>query len=254
VSTNLRRAFIQKFLDISQKKILEIGVLDTPTFNKDESDVFYMDWFSREELYSMHHKTKPHRAEKLVDVDYVIKEKNFAHKINSKFDLAIANHVIEHIPDTIRWLENISFLLKNDGYLFMAIPHKEYTFDKIRPVTSLAQIIRNYDEDLEIPNVYQVFEQLYMYRPIKAGDVWNNEYEHLLDRKRFNPKQALESAKKEVSGKKYVDVHCHIFDYNSFLCLHQDLYSMGYIDLALTGSKDVEKPGNEFFVILKKTN
>lgn len=252
MSINLRMSFVQKFLDISHKKILEIGVLDAPTLKKDESDVFYMDWFSKEELYSFHRKTKSDRAEKLVDIDYVVKEKNFAHKIDSKFNLVIANHVIEHIPDTIRWLQNISFLLKNDGYLFLAIPHKEYTFDKIRPVTSLAQIIRNYDEDLDSSNVYQVFEHLYMHRPIKARDVWDNEYQYLLDRKRFNPKQALESAKKEVSSKKYVDVHCHIFDYNSFLCLHQDLYSMGYIDLALSGSKDVEKAGNEFLIMLQK--
>jgi hypothetical protein len=162
MSVELRRSFIQQFLDITDKKIIEMGVLDSPTFTKNESNIFYMDWFSKDELYLAHYQTAPSRAENLLDVDWVVKEKNFAKQISDTFDLFIANHVIEHIPDTIRWLQNISSILNQGGWLFLAIPHKEYTFDKIKSLTTLAQIIRNYDEDLESPNVYHVFEHYHL--------------------------------------------------------------------------------------------
>jgi len=106
--------------------------LDKPTFTKDKENIFYSDWFSKEELYLRFKEKNRPIAEGLCHVDYVIKNKNFSEKINDKFDLVIANHIIEHVPDTIAWLKNISAVLNKNGFLFLAIPHKEYTFDKVR--------------------------------------------------------------------------------------------------------------------------
>lgn len=248
-----RQLFVKKNIELSSAQILEIGALDNPTFHKAEANIFYLDWFSKAELYLKHQYNNPQKAKNLVEIDFVIKDKNFHKHINQKFDLVIANHVIEHIPNIISWFENVSSLLKKDGFLFLSVPHKEYTFDKIRNLTSLAQIIRNYDEDLNAPTIYQVFEHLYFYRPISAADVWKEDFQELINQKRFTTAfEALELARSEVSRKGYVDVHCNIFDFQSFRNICNELYSSKYIDLKLVDSKDIEKPDNEFFTIFQK--
>jgi SAM-dependent methyltransferase len=247
-----RQIFIENTIDLSKAKVLEIGAFDYPIYTKEQVDVSFMDWFSPEEHLAAH-AGAPERAKNAIAVDYVIKDKNFSHKISKKFDLVIANHVVEHVSDLIRWFQNISSILNLNGYLFLAVPHKEYTFDKIRHLTSLGDILRNYQEDLQAPTLYQVFDHLYYYRPVRANQIWDGNIQDLLKQKRFETaKAAMEKAKVELAKNTYVDTHCNVFNYLSFLELCQELYESQYIDLQITNSKDIEKPDNEFYAILQK--
>lgn len=166
-----RRKCIKRTIDLSQATILEVGAFDNPTFLKDKFDVSYCDYFSREELIKNYDASKPQRVKNAVDVDYVVKDSSFIEHIDKKFDLIVANHVIEHIPNMIGWLHNISLILKRGGCLFLTIPHKEYTFDKLRSTTNFRELIRNYDENIMSPTVYQVADQILNHRPIKAENV-----------------------------------------------------------------------------------
>lgn len=248
-----RQNFIESFIDIYSAKILEIGAFHLPTFQKPEVDIQYIDWFSKDELISKYETTTPERIKNAVEIDYVVKDKNFSRHISKKFNLVIANHVVEHIPDLILWFQNIESILENKGFLFLAVPHKEYTFDKLRNTTSLAQFIRNYDESLDTPNLYQVFDAMYYNRPIKGIDVWNENFDHLMGKKRFkNSLDALKDAYGRIQKEKYVDIHCNVFTYQSFLDICQELALSGYMSLKVIGAKDIEKPGNEFLVFLQK--
>lgn len=250
---NQRVDFIEKNnVSTETKSILEIGVLDKPTFTKKEKNIFYLDWFSREELYFKHKEKNLAIAKGLYDVDFVVKNKDFSNEINDKFDIVIANHIIEHVPDTINWLQNISSILNEDGFLFLAIPDKNYTFDKLRSLTTLARLICNNDEKLVNPTVYHVFEHLNMGRQIKAKDVWTYKYERILGEKKINSSDALSFAKSQVEKLGYVDVHCHIFDAQTFPVLVEELNSMEYIDLFIEDVREVIYLGNEFLVALKK--
>jgi SAM-dependent methyltransferase len=249
-----RQNCIEKTIDVSKAKVLEIGAFDYPTYTKERIDISFMDWFAPEEHFAAH-ATAPERAKNAIAVDYVIKNKNFSHQISKKFDLVIANHVVEHIADLIRWLQNISSVLNPNGYLFLAVPHKEYTFDKIRQLTSLAEILRSYEEDLQSPTLFQVFDHLYYYRPIRANQIWDGDFQDLLKQKRFaNAKAAMEKARTEIAKNGYVDIHCNVFNHQSFLELCDELYASQYIDLKLHNSQDIEPPDNEFYVILQKTH
>ena len=61
-------------------------------------------------------------------------------------DFIIANHVIEHMSDPIRALENWSRVLKTGGRLFMAVPDMEQTFDKHRELTTLEHVVADYED------------------------------------------------------------------------------------------------------------
>jgi 2-polyprenyl-3-methyl-5-hydroxy-6-metoxy-1,4-benzoquinol methylase len=245
-----RRDFINKNIDSSGIKILEIGAFDYPTFSRDEANISYCDYFTKEELFANYNSAKPERVKNAVDIDYVIKDNNFSKYINQKFDLVIANHVIEHVPNIISWMQNISLILNKGGLLFLSVPDKEYTFDKIRPLTSITQTIRNYNENVEAPTIYHVYEHLYFYRPIRANDVWNDNYQHLLHKKRIaNSCIAMEIARKEVTNNNYVDVHCNVFTYKSFLEIFEELYLSQYISLQSIAHQSVVKSYNEFFCL-----
>lgn len=246
-----RRQHIGQAIDIHQAEILEIGAFDHPTFTKGESNVYYCDYFSRSELKANYGKSRPRRVENAVDVDYVVKNIDFARSIDRKFDLIIANHVIEHIPNMIGWLQNLSLVLKQNGLLFLTIPHKDYTFDKLRSPTSIWELIRNFDQNLQAPSLYQVADQLYYHRPIKAHDIWQQKHQKLLNQRRFkNIKQAVKAAKDKIAQNGYVDTHCNVFTYKTFLRILEELNQGAYISLSVLSSSNVEQPDNEFYVLL----
>ena len=250
-----RRQHIKQALDLQQTEILEIGAFDNPTFTKEESDIYYCDYFSTSELKANFGKTRSCRVQNAVDVDYVIKDIYFAQNIPRKFDLIIANHVIEHIPNMIGWLQNLSLILKKNGLLFLTVPHKDYTFDKLRSPTNLWELIRNFEQNLLAPSVYQVADQLYYHRPVKARDIWQKKHQKLLTKQRFsNIAQAIQEAETKIDAKGYVDTHCNVFTYESFLQVFDELYKGKYIPLSLLSSSDVEQPDNEFYALLTKHN
>lgn len=56
-------------------------------------------------------------------------------------DFVIANHVFEHCENPIHTLYNWLRVLKPGGLIFAAIPNKDHTFDKPRPITPFAHLL-----------------------------------------------------------------------------------------------------------------
>ena len=50
MSIENRKKIIQDHIDINSAKILEIGALDSPTYEKSELDIKYLDYASTDEL------------------------------------------------------------------------------------------------------------------------------------------------------------------------------------------------------------
>ncbi len=60
-------------------------------------------------------------------------------------DFVISAHVIEHFPDPIKALKEWYRLIRPGGYIFMIVPHKERTFDKDEPRTTLQELIDRHE-------------------------------------------------------------------------------------------------------------
>ena len=64
---------------------------------------------------------------------------------DNSVDFVVSSHVIEHFPDPIKALREWYRVVKPGGYLYIIAPHKERTFDKERPRSTLAELIERHE-------------------------------------------------------------------------------------------------------------
>ncbi len=60
-------------------------------------------------------------------------------------DFVVSSHVIEHFFDPIKALQEWLRVVRPGGYIFIIAPHKERTFDKERPRTTLRELIARHE-------------------------------------------------------------------------------------------------------------
>ncbi len=60
-------------------------------------------------------------------------------------DFVVSAHVIEHFPDPIKALKEWYRIVRPGGYIFMIVPHKERTFDRDFPRTTLQELLDRHE-------------------------------------------------------------------------------------------------------------
>ena len=247
---DFRRYFIEQQVDIHGARILEIGALDSPTYQKSEARISYLDWFTTEECCESIKDLQNRNVDKVVNVDYVIKTKHFAEYIDFSFDLIIANHVIEHIPDIVTWFSELQKILGPHGAIFLAIPDRRYTFDYLRPETDAVEILRCFQEDLQSASYYQILRSIFYFRPITTEDVWAGNIDKKKDARRYTFKQAIDLTRNLLDTGE--SVHCSVFSSSKFENLWNELIESGLVNLEIAHIQDVQPNTNEFFVLLRE--
>jgi SAM-dependent methyltransferase len=246
----LRRSKIREHVDVERSSILEIGALDYPTYTRPEHRVWYVDYASTDELAKKGEQNPRYARERLVEVDFVSPTPSYSQFIEGRFDLVIANHVIEHVPDTIRWLQELHAVSAPKGCVFLSIPDKRYTFDIMRRNTTFIDLLRNYDERVQKPTVYQILEHFYYHKSVSATEVWEGTHHDKLDVLRFSVGEALEVARKHAAAS-YADVHCHVFTSESFRGVISPLMELGMVPFEIEMMGSTVPMTNEFHVLLR---
>lgn len=125
---------------------IEIGGLGRPLKVPSGVSVKYVDRFSVEELKANYPDMPPH---KVLAPDIVANGETLDPVGDGSQDFVIANHVIEHYQNPILFFRNAYRVLKPGGVLFLAIPDKEKTFDRDRPVTPFEHLREDYEDGPE---------------------------------------------------------------------------------------------------------
>lgn len=237
--------------DLSTSNILEIGALDSPTLSPDNYSIKFLDFASAEELSSKNEGHPRYAIERLVNVDYICPSLNYTEFVHEKFDIIIANHVIEHVSNTISWINELSKLLKDKGILFLSVPDKRYTFDIARNTTTFIDLVRSYNEKTTKPTFYQILDHIYFYKKIKVQDIFNGDYLEKLKANRFTPREAFDTALR-LSKLDYADVHCHVYTNTSFLETFSILEQLKLINLKLSEVTEPVKYSNEFYAVFER--
>lgn len=116
---------------------IEIGALFNPQPLPRGARVRYVDRMPVADL----RKQYPDLADQpLVPVHIIDNGETLATIVDGSQDFVIANHFLEHCEDPIGALGNMIRVLRPGGVLHLAIPDKRFTFDRDRPLTTLAHL------------------------------------------------------------------------------------------------------------------
>jgi len=197
---------------------------------------------------------RPHHIKIDVDgiehVDYVWKGEPIAEVVGgaSKYEWMIASHVLEHIPDPIRFLQGVAEILTPTGRFSMALPDKRYCFDHFQPLSNTGALLDAFTEERVKPTAGQVFQYFAHCAQLDGNIAWASglggevEFRHDLTMGTNGWRGALDDA--DFGG----EVHCWRFTPESFRLLIAELGTMGLIDLKIVDSRPTN--GSEFFVTL----
>jgi SAM-dependent methyltransferase len=136
--TDERKKISFRFL---KGKGIEIGALHDPLPVKDNAHVTYVDYLSLEDLKKRYQELD---TSKFVKVDLIDNGEVLSTIADNSLDFIIANHFLEHCENPIGTIKNQLKKIKPGGYLYYAIPDKNLTFDKIRPLTNFVHIVNDH--------------------------------------------------------------------------------------------------------------
>ena len=189
---------------------LEIGPLGRPLVLKSSEEVKYVDHCSTEELIKKYPSTDQHISG-ICHVDLIWKDETLI-KVNShtRVDYIVASHVIEHVPDPVGWLSEIFETLLEEGYLYLIIPDKRFTFDAFRSLNSLQQFRENAKNALKNTDWRVIVDHFANVRKIDTWQAWD-DYESINYSEPHHNLEELTKVLKDFEDGKYIDVHANVF-------------------------------------------
>jgi hypothetical protein len=242
-----RSQFIEKILKSAQGKILEIGPLNRPLIVG--NFMRYFDLFPTVQL-------RKRAVEQGLNPDTVpiinfYDNNGDLSAVTEKFSDVISAHCLEHQPDLVRHLQNVSKILESDsGRYWVVLPDKRYCFDALLPESKLSEVVQAFEGKVVKPSVWKVIEH-------RALTTHNNPVEHWSGNHglpNVNLKSRWDAARDEFqsSAGSYIDVHCWQFTPQSLVNLIEGLFDLEYIDFEV--EEVFETPTNdlEFCIVLRK--
>ena len=77
---------------------------------------------------------------------------------NASYEFVVSCHNLEHIANPISALLEWKRILVNNGLLLLILPHRDRTFDRMRPVTTLAHLVDDYKSGIDEHDLTHVSE------------------------------------------------------------------------------------------------
>jgi predicted SAM-dependent methyltransferase len=235
---------------------LEIGPSYNPLLPKSLGyNVETVDHANADDLRSKY-KSLAGAEEKIEDVDYVLDGRSLLDTIghSSRYDFIFASHVIEHVPDMVRFLQSCQELLKPQGTLVLAVPDKRFCFDVYRPLSSVGAVVQAYLDKRTRHTQETICDYLFYYAKRGPQDVWiesHTEGLHLV----HGFDEVMRRMDEASSSPRYTDAHAWVFVPESFRLIIDVIRRMGMIDFHIFDQRKYSGVTcrHEFYVVLKKS-
>ncbi len=117
---------------------------------------------------------------------------------DNSYDFMLSSHVIEHIANPIKAIEEWKRVIKENGHLFIIVPFRDKTYDRKRPLTTIEHLIEDYINQTEESDTTHIEEVIHLHDLTVDSTV--NSYEEHVERTLNNIKTRI--------------VHHHTFDMN----------------------------------------
>lgn len=166
------------------------------------------------------------------------------------FDFVVASHVIEHVPDLIGWLGDVAELLRDDGALLLAIPDRRFSFDALRPASSVGQALAAFVAEARVPDIAAVYDQNRNHIAVEAADIWTGRVPGRQDR--TLPLAYVEEKVEEAKSGRYVDTHVWTMTPGEFVGLVEELGELGLVDFRIDALVPTPWKRLEFYAVLRR--
>lgn len=257
-----RYEIIKKYISINNDSIiLGIGEGYRQTIPSEDVKKFYnCDYFSNEEIRKERGISSESEIENksIMNIDFVCKDNNYVNAINKEnyFDLIISNHCFEHLDNFIDMFRQMNKLLKNNGYLFITLPDKKYSFDNLRSNTEISHLI--YDNDNNDNNIHHQHmietELFYNYKNPPNNIVeWWHSAKNRMEGKKYN--KYYEIIDNRFTEKIHPGVHRHVFESETFVSkIIEPMLFLYFDNFELIASDFINNTGDFFTILQKKEN
>jgi SAM-dependent methyltransferase len=122
---------------------LEVGALHSPLPVPPTAHVTYVDRMTVADLRQQYPELKDHA---LTEPDIITNGEQLTGIADDSQDFVIASHFLEHCQDPIGALASMLRVTRANGIIYLAVPDKRYTFDRSRPLTPFAHLVRDHTE------------------------------------------------------------------------------------------------------------
>ena len=185
-------------------------------------------------------------------VDFVWNEEALSDSIPAEhhgtFDVFLASHVIEHIPDLIGFLRSAEALVRPSGRIVLAIPDKRVCFDFFRPLTTTGDLLASHRER-RAKHMPKVLWDYFAYQVTKHGAPGWGRTDQAAAAFTYTLEQALASIRKYDAGA-FIDAHSSTFVPASFALIMLELARLGLTDWQIERSEIAEH--TEFYVWMRR--
>jgi len=250
-----RQTALRRGIDFTQARCLEIGALTTPVLTREECQVLYADRVDTEGLLRQFAWDPAVTPDNLAPVDIVWLDRPLKDCVDGSFDLIVASHVGEHVPDLIGWLAEASEVLSAEGEIRLMLPDARFSFDALRPPTRLADLLVAWLQKRRTPDARDILD--FALNKVRDSEVQCQDFYEGLSAPgdmtaQFSFEEALDWVRPALANPShYVDVHCWVFTPRHLAELMIPLVRNNVLDLACAGFEDTAPPGFEFGVFFR---
>lgn len=225
--------------------ILEIGPFTRPVIRG--SNVKYFDVLCREDLVRRAKAIK-YPSDNVPEIDFTSSDGDLS-VVTDSFDLCVSSHCIEHQPDLIRHLEQVSKVLKSQGSYLLIIPDKRYCFDHFIPESTVPDVIDAIGRRLHtLGNVVRHRASVTHNDAIRHWKGDHGEPRGYKDTDIF--RRAIREF--EAANGSYIDVHSWQFTPSGFKLLIDTLNCIGLINFSCYRTYPTPYGSLEFCSVLRR--
>jgi SAM-dependent methyltransferase len=228
---------------------LEIGPFCAPQLRGEK--VRYFDIASREDLIIRAGQLQYAFTDAPV-IDFVSPSGDMG-IINEQFDQIFSSHCIEHQPDFVRHLMDVSRILRDRGLYFLIVPDKRYCFDHYLSESTIADVLGAHVEQKHLHYAKSVLEHRFLTTHNDAGRHWQGDhgFDDIGQKDINNVRASLEYLSENPN--EYIDTHAWHFTPAGFKHIVNKLYDLGLTKLRAERVYNTPFGRFEFCAILENT-
>ena len=238
---------------VSGEHALEIGPYAQPLLRGPH--VKYADIYSTEELRQMAPLTQLDPAG-VPQIDWVVAPNDLG-MIDTTFDAVLSSHAIEHQPNLIGHLRQVSRLLQPGGRYMLLVPDHRYCFDHFKTPSTIVDVLDAFARNVQLHDPRSLILSRLLITHNEPVRHWNGDH----GRAEHNPhfpnddrikllNDALELLRSAPSA--LFNDHAWFFTPQSFAGIINDIAALALVDFHLERLYPTQHGTLEFWAVLRK--